>query len=460
MHAMLSHLLAITLPGLALAPGRAAEVPRAGEIPYPPTLPNGAEKVTETSEEFLQPPGTLQPDVAVARTPPTVELLFYPGQNYPGNPWSAWGDSVVEHGKYYASIGDHLSHGDKGNTTGGNAFVFEYDPATGQMRQLVDVKKLLGLPEGHYTPGKIHGRLDFGRDGWLYFATYRGGNSATPQYHYRGDWIIRVRPETGAAEVVAHGAVPGHGIQTSIVDRERMILYGGTRAGSLNPRGEGRVPDDELFIAYDLRAKKLLYSAPKTHCWPWPILAHSTGRVYFAQGIGKDATLMRYAAASGGSAVKIDGPAEAEGASTTETPQGVIYLAAAAGGKLWALDTKTESLIELAPISIGPTERRVASIDADPSGRYLYYTPGAHGGSEVDGTPIVQFDVQTKRRKVIAFLNPLLARKYGITLRGTYSSAIDATGEKLYVTWNVSRGTKVWDSCALTVIHIPKSERE
>ena len=43
--------------------------------------------------------------------------------------------------------------------------------------------------------------------------------------------------------------------------------------------------------------------------------------------------------------------------------------------------------------------------------------------------------------------------------RGTYSVALDAKGETLYITWNCSRGTKVWDSCALTVVHIPASER-
>ena len=32
-------------------------------------------------------------------------------------------------------------------------------------------------------------------------------------------------------------------------------------------------------------------------------------------------------------------------------------------------------------------------------------------------------------------------------------------GDKLYVTWNASRGGKVWDCCALTAIHIPKAER-
>jgi hypothetical protein len=110
--------------------------------------------------------------VAIAKTPPTIDFLYYPGQTYPGNPWSNWGDSLVAGGKYYASIGDH-------RVPSGNAFVYEYDPETKRLRQLVDVKKLLNLPDGHYTPGKIHGRIDLGNDGWLYFSTYRGGSSAT-----------------------------------------------------------------------------------------------------------------------------------------------------------------------------------------------------------------------------------------------------------------------------------------
>ena len=158
--------LALTLLASATIGLGAEKLLTENDGPYPPTLRGGKEKVTETSEEFLKAPGTLQPGVTIAKAAPTVELMFYPGQNYPGNPWSAWGDSLAVNGKYYASIGDHLSHGDKGNTTGGNAFVFEYDPATGKMRQLVDVKKLLGLPAEHYTPGKVHGRLDFGSDGW------------------------------------------------------------------------------------------------------------------------------------------------------------------------------------------------------------------------------------------------------------------------------------------------------
>jgi hypothetical protein len=42
---------------------------------------------------------------------------------------------------------------------------------------------------------------------------------------------------------------------------------------------------------------------------------------------------------------------------------------------------------------------------------------------------------------------------------GTFSSAIDPKGDKLYVTWNVSRSGREWDCCALSVIHLPVSER-
>ncbi|MEX2138016.1 MAG: hypothetical protein WD894_02055 [Pirellulales bacterium] len=419
--------------------------------------------MTDKTDEFLRPIGELQPDIAIAKTAPTIDFLFYPGQNYAGNPWSNWGDSLAVNGKYYASIGDHHSLGtDADIKNSGNAFLYEFDPATKQLRLLTDVKKLLDLPDGHYTPGKIHGRLDLGVDGWLYFATYRGGHSTTDEYHYQGDWIIRVQPKTGQAEVIAHGPLPRHGIQSSVLDPDRLIIYGGTRAGHVNPRGMNRGKNDELFLAYDLRAKQVLYSGRKRSCWPGPIFARSTGRVYYAQDTDQGAAIVRFDPTVG-VPVKIAGPVEFEGPATDETPQGMIYTASlnreTRNESLWSFNTKTEAIEELGPGCVGRTPRMIASIDADPTGRYLYYTPGAHGGSELDGTPIIQFDVEKKRKKVIAFLHPFYKHNYGCTLRGTYSSAVDPQGDKIYVTWNVSRGSDVWDSCALTVVHIPASER-
>lgn len=427
-----------------------AAPPKPEAVSFPPTLPEGRAVVTDRSELFLKPPANLRPDVTVARTPPTVDFLYFPGQTYPGKPWSAWGNSLAVQGKYYASIGDHLA-------PGGNAFVYEYDPDTKHFRQLVDVKKLLQLPEGHYTPGKIHSRLDLGDDGWLYFSTHRGSTRVTTdKYHYQGDWVLRVRPGTGRSEVVACGPVPKHCLPASVLDPKRLIFYGTATPGD-------RTDNEGLkFFAYDLKAHKLLDASPDgpARCL---MFASSTGRVYYTPGQA-DHPLMRFDPERGGPPVPIPGDIGIR-AATREVPPGVIYTVSMAGkgveATLYAFDTRTEKVRKLGPAAVG-SQQYVAALEADAAGRYLYYVPGAHGGSDADGSPVVQFDVQTGKKKVLAFLTSFYRQQYGGTPRGTYSLALDPRGERLYITWNVSRidKSKAWDCCALTVVHIPESERQ
>jgi hypothetical protein len=73
------------------------------------------------------------------------------------------------------------------------------------------------------------------------------------------------------------------------------------------------------------------------------------------------------------------------------------------------------------------------SIDLDPATeRYLYYVSGAHGGAYSDGSPLVQYDLKTKLRKVIAFLRPFYHKRYGFVPCGT---AVSPKGDKVYITW-------------------------
>ncbi len=417
------------------------------EVPYPPRLPEGAEHSTDTSPKFLQPPAGFPVDVAIAKTAPTVDFAFFPGQDYPGKPWSAWGDSLAVNGKYYASIGDHLAPG--------NAFVYEYDPSTKKFRQLLDVKKLLKLPDDHYTPGKIHSRLDLGSDGWIYCSTHRGSTRITSDgvFRYEGDWIVRCHPETGKSEIVVQAPVPKHCIPCSVLDPKRLIFYGGTAPGKESD------PLGIQFFAYDVRTGKVLYAGPNGPA-RYMIFAPSTGRVYFNGGKSDD--LMRYDPEKGTAPEKIPGTIGIR-AATEETKDGMVYTVSEGkggpGATIFAFNTKTEQTETLGQATVG-TQNYIASIDADPSGRYLYYVPGAHGGSERDGAAVVQFDVKTRTRKVVAFLGPYYIEKFGSTLKGTYSTAVDPAGDKVYVTWNNSRGTKVWDSCVITVIHISESERQ
>jgi hypothetical protein len=420
----------------------------AQKVAFPPTLPGGKSYRTDCSPEFLKPPTTLKPGVQIATTPPTIDFLYFPGQEYEGKPWSNWGDSLAVNGKYYASIGDHLA-------PAGNAFVFEYDPASKTFRKLLNLKKLLQLPAGHYAPGKIHSRLDLGNDGWLYCSTHRGSTKVTSDaYHYTGDWIVRCHPVTGKAEVVVRAPVEKHCIPASVLDPTRLIFYGGTAPGDQAPK------QSIQFFAYDLAKKRLLYSGDNGPA-RYLIFAKSTGRVYYVAGKNDDGDLMRFDPAVG-KPVKIPGAVGLR-AATEETPQGMVYTVSSGQGKgdaiIYSFNVQTEEINALGPAQVGQ-QAYIASLDVDSTGRYLYYVPGAHGGSEQDHCAVVQYDAQSGTRKVIAFLHPFYAQEIGCTLKGTYSTAIDPAGDKLYITWNANRGAgKAWDTCALTVIHIPESER-
>jgi hypothetical protein len=273
----------------------------------------------------------------------------------------------------------------------------------------------------------------------------------TDRYHYKGDWIIRHDPATGKSEILTQGPVPKHCIPTSVLDPKRLIFYGGTMPGEGN--------EDGHFFAYDIKARKVIFAGPNgpSRCM---IFAASTGRIYFNPGKSEE-TLVRFDPEKPGPPVKVPGTIGIR-AATQETPQGYVYTVSQGGKRgsatLYAFNTKTEKVESLGGAAVG-SQSYIASIDADPTGRYLYYNAGAHGGSDLDGCAIVQFDVKTRRKKVIAFLHPFYKEKYGCTLKGTYSSAVDPKGDKLYVTWNVSRDSRAWDCVALTVIHIPESER-
>ncbi|HIM29732.1 MAG TPA: hypothetical protein EYG57_09245 [Planctomycetes bacterium] len=441
---------------IAVLPARAQRVIiRDEDLAYPPTLSAGQTLVTDSSPEFLMPPESLREGVSIAKTPPTVTFIFYPEQNYPGKPWSNWGDGSVAKGKFYSAIGDHyaIGRGEARHGTG-TAFVYEYDPQTMKLRSLVNVSEFLNMPKGHYTPGKIHTRVDMGSDGWLYYATHRGSpKAANDANHYVGDWIFRTNPTTGETEIVAHAPVPKHSIPNSVLDPKRMIFYGGTAAGPDSPQQEIQ------FFAYDVVHRKLLYSGSNGPA-RYMILANSTGRLYYVPG-NADGELMRYDPVKNTPPVAI-GETIGVRAATVETADRLVYTVStgqrSGDATLWQFNTRTEKSTRIGTVAVGG-EAYVASLDVDPTGRYLYYVPGAHGGGCRDGSPLVQFDVKTRTKKVIAFLHPFYQEKYGFTPKGTYSTAISAEGDKVYITWNVSRGTRAWDCCGLAIIHIPESER-
>jgi sugar lactone lactonase YvrE len=407
-----------------------------------PALPDGKPYVTLSGAELLAPPEGLQKGVVVAKTAPEVHLLYLPGQDYPGKPWSIWGESTFVAGKFFTAIGDHLA-------PAGNAFVYEYDPEKKAALLVADVAKALALPEGHYVPGKIHSKLSLGSDGWLYFATHRGSTRTTTDAHkYRGDWVLRYHPGEKKTEVVLHAPVPKHCIPVSALDPKRMLFYGSTQPGDNkgNPH----------FFVLDLKARKVLLDSDDGPARAIAV-SPSMGRAYFTRK--SDDRLMRYDAASN-KLEALEGSIGLRAAS--DERDGALYTVSQGrkgeGSAVYAFDVKSEKAREVGPAAVGSQEY-ITALALSPDGRFLYYAPGAHGGAARDGTPVVQMDVKSGRRKALCFLARACA-KHGVTPVGTYGLALDDKGERLFITWNASRGVKNWDVCCLTAITIPAKERE
>lgn len=420
---------------------------------YPPLLPDGAEVITDSSPEFLQVPawaedlGLDTSRFTVAKTPPTIDFMYFPEQNQRGNPWSDWGDGLAIDGKYYAGIGDHAF----------KAYVYEYDAKTKKLRTLVDIAKFLDLPQGHYLPGKVHSRIDMGKDGWLYFTTHRGSAKyTTDAYHFKGDWLFRHQPQTGKTEIVAAGPAGKESLPTGRLDPERMIYYAGTQ-------------QNNIFAAVDAATGKVLYkSAPNGGPYRYVVLSSSTGRVYYTGKKHVENKTVACFDPATRTVKEIPGGFNIRSA-TRELPGGIVYVNDWQGN-LYRFDVKQESFAKIGHLGIIKTDSKqwrgayVTSLDADPSGRYLYYTTHAHGGLARMGSPIMQYDTKTNKKKVIAFVNNFYAKKCGYAADGSFGSDVSRDGSTLYITMNGLRagegsGSRYWWACALFVIHIPVSER-
>lgn len=410
-------------------------------LPYPPTLPGGQTVVTEQTDDFLAPGRNLREGVEVAKVAPRVDFAFYPDQNYPGNPWSHRSDGFVLGDLYYSSSNDHLA-------PRGTALLWEYDAAKKQFRKLCDTARFLESqnafpPDMDYRPGEMQSRIDLGSDGWLYYCTDRGSPTVTNDEHgWKGEWILRTDPKTAATEIVAAWPVEKHTMPASLLDPRRMMLYVGTAVGRDAPNQKIQ------FFAFDVKQRRIVFQCDDG---PYRVMFYSpeSGRVFWEGKVYDPAT-------NSVSPANVPNVRSA----TRETPQGLVYGTSGTKADLWAYDVRKDELHQLGNVGVG-TQEYISSIEADPTGRYLYYVPGAHGGANLDDTPIVQYDIKTGRRKVLAFLYPYFWQKYKYALDGSFGNALDEKGERFFISWDGWREgqPRGWESAAITVVYIPEEER-
>lgn len=452
-------LLLLTVAGRALT-----QEPTA----WPPKLKGETQgTVTLRSEDFLVVPEKVAAAVKdgsavafdVAKTPPTVELAFHRDLGphaVSRRLWSSWGDiCVAGDGSVYCGIGDH------GNDVGGDArcFIYRWLPDKRELVQVVDMSQVVPPMDGQPAWSKVHAKIDESADGRILFScTLNDGNRAKlPTHHWNdslpGGQLYAFDPKTGNTSVVT-SLPPRRCTATSLIDRERNTWWCNLEAGEGN-----------ALWGFDLATSKPVFQSPDgTIVFNRAFALARDGSIYFnaEQGMGK------YDAASGKIvAVK----ASFKGSpgmrsATSESAAGVIYGTTHQTNQLFAFQPANGELKLLGPTWLAGEYTTVTVLS--PGERFLYYLPGAHGRAWQSGTPVIQYEIASGRRKVLAFLAAALENELGYVPGGTYGAKLSADGGTLYVNFNGHAADSIRPSnmkpngfglTAFAAIHIPPAER-
>ncbi|MGQ9809110.1 MAG: hypothetical protein ACUVS8_11400 [Armatimonadota bacterium] len=431
--------------------------------------------VIETSAHLLRPPpGGLPPGAEVAAVPPRIELAIIPLEprflNRQPSPdmhvgvWSTWGQGFYDAAtaRYYGSVGNHVFYDAR-------IHLVEYDTRSKIIRLLPEINALMGRLPGDFGDGKIHGHLDLWNNRQLWFCTY---------------WCAYPEP---SKEQFESGYDGGHLLSWDL-DKEKLTDYGAPLKRASWPYHRVDAARGLLFavgalgefICYDLKEQRLRFGGFPPEGIRWSdrcmVLDDATGCVYSSNDTPRDpeAHLIRYDPRAN-RFTRLESrvpPDEDDGTSRQirahsrgRLPDGSI-LCITRGGQMfrfWPDQDRVESLGKCWPAP--NAELYTTSVAVSPDGRFAYYVPAAHGRAHRLGTPVVQYELRTGRRKALAFLHPFLYERYGYTASGTYSVDITPDGKRLLMWFNgafkdLSTDMEdVFGDPSIVVLDIPEEER-
>jgi hypothetical protein len=441
---------------------------QAQQTDWPPSL-NGAKDGTITlkSDLFLQIPPSVEAaakkdgasSFTVAKAAPTVDFAFHRDLGPDAvsrRLWSSWGDiCLASDGKVYCAIGDH------GNDVGGDArcFVYCWDPKHNVLERIVDMNQVVPPRKGQPAWSKVHAKIDEAADGGILFCcTLNDGNRASqPAYQWNdnlpGGQIYRYDPKTKKTEVFAN-LPPKRCTATSLLDRQRQIWWCNLEAGTGN-----------ALWGFDLKTKKPVFQATDGSMgFNRNFALAGDGSIYFN---GRD-SIARYVPDKKAIFPMRSAFGKSPGmrTSTRESKDGWIYGITHQTNEFFKYRPADDKLELLGPAWLSGSY--TAACELSPDERLFYFLPGAHGGAFKDGTPVVQYEIATGKRKVLAFLASAFEKEYDYVPAGTYGMKVSADGATLYVNFNGHAGEKSrpkqmkpngFGLCGFAAIHIPKTER-
>lgn len=468
----------------------------------------------EASPDFVVAPPSARAlggePFSVAREAPAVDFLLYPDLRNPFNEnpwnWSLWGHGcLAPDGCHYSAVGDH-------DGPNGEVLFFQYDPARRAIRRVFSFQALVGHRAGDWGFGKLHGRLDPDGDGWIYFAGYWGKprdengvetqisrrlsragldilellreSDLGPNLSERYPGGVIARYHVGRHEAESLGApVPGFSWPMHAADLRRGLLY--------------LLGTDNSFACFDLGARALRYhgSQDLQYGMRGLLVDAERGLAYFSADDGRGPRLACFDPSTNAvrltEAILPAGPGShpdaGEGFETDPTIErvtaphrpslraaaprrardGAFYAVTAheGGPRLFRFDAGKERIEDLG-YNLG-RGYYTTSLALSPGGRYLYFVPSAHGTSWKLGAPVVQYDTETRSRKVLAFLDPVFGPRHDYRFGGTFGVDVSPDGSTLYIPLNGNRtgATKsrkrdqAFGLPSLLAVHVPASER-
>jgi sugar lactone lactonase YvrE len=175
--------------------------------------------------------------------------------------------SIVEGRNRRLYVGTHAN--------GVNAYLVEFDPATRQMRTVVDVHKEIGTnARGFAAQAKIHTRNNVGASGKIYFGTKQGyPGKDEKREDYAGGYPMVYDPTTGKTTVYPI-PVPHHGINSITPDEARGVAYISTCSDHRPGPGE-----NAIFLVLDLKTRKYRELMDTEHFYGF-IVVDYLGRAY------------------------------------------------------------------------------------------------------------------------------------------------------------------------------------
>ncbi len=349
---------------------------------------------------------------------PRVEAITYPHPGYDGNPWSQWGQGLVlADGRYLSAIGDHRG-------PDGNSYVYEYDPATKTLTQIVDVLAVVDHTPADWGFGKVHAQMVQGPCDNVMVATY-WGTRRDVEYTagYRGDVLMNLDPQQRTVGI--QGVMyPEHGIPSMAGSPDGQLLY----AEAVDPLTE----DGGAFVVHDVADGTTIFvDDDPSHTGYRSIAVDADGRAFYSIGAGM---LAVYDPASNTrSTLEARLPGAWLRAASTPDDQGILYGVTRDPEFFFALNP--DGTVRTLGEALGYT----TSVALSPDGRTLYSVPRAHGDSWELGAPLMALDTATGEQEIVVELQPFAEEHLGLRLGGSYNVAVDGLGRTIYIGMNVGR---------------------